>query len=137
MSDEAPSDIIPSAAMSGDDPKRNLSVANAAAITAKVVECIASRIPPERIAKAIDKLLDAKRMTKFGPEEDPRAMEAGVKLYLSYIVGMPTQRIEQVNVNVDADTEAGMEERLKASPALRAKLQQMLDRTGAIEVPGA
>lgn len=98
-----------------------------------VSECVA----PERVAEAVGQLLTAKRLTKAGAEyPDYRAMEAGIKLYLAYTIGLPVQRQEVVTVNVDADTEAGMMDRLAKSPALRAALRKALDAADAGVIEG-
>ncbi len=97
-------------------------------INKEVVVALARKVSPDLIADKIKELLSMTRVTKAGSIPDVRAMEAGIKLYLAYAVGLPTQRSEVVTVNVDADSAVGMEERLRHSPALRAMFRKMLDR---------
>ena len=103
------------------------------AFIAAVNECVT----PERVAESIGQLLTAKRVTKTGAEfPDYRAMEAGIKLYLAYTIGLPVQRQEVVTVNLDADAASDIEARLKSSPAARAALRKALDSAegGAVDV---
>lgn len=97
-------------------------------ISKEVVVALARTVSPDLIARKIKQLLETERETKTGMVPDVRAMEAGIKLYLAYAVGLPTQRSEVVTVAVDADSAVGMEERMRNSPALRAMFQAMLDR---------
>lgn len=95
-------------------------------ITITVVEAMRTAIPPERVIEKIAALMDATRPTKHGPAIDTRAVEVGVRLWLAYTIGLPTQRTENVNVNVDAMSGADMVERLVKSPALREQLRSYL-----------
>ena len=97
-------------------------------INKEVVIALAREVAPDLVAQKIRQLLDMTRMTKAGEVPDVRAMESGIKLYLAYAVGLPTQRSEVISVNVDADSAVGMEERLRNSPALRDLFRKMLDR---------
>lgn len=107
---------------------KRLDLTNPQAINKEVVLAIARKISPERIANKINELLDMTRTLKDGSEiPDVRAREAGVKLALAYMVGLPTQRQEIISVSVDADSSAGLKDRLAASPALRAALRRSLD----------
>jgi len=104
----------------------------------EIVAAIAEHIDPQDIAKTIKALMGAHRALKDGTVLlDTRANEAGVKLALAYLVGVPVQRQEIVQVNVDADASADMLARLKSSPALRDQLAKLLaeaNETGAVEV---
>jgi hypothetical protein len=94
----------------------------------EVMIALARYCPADDVAKTIASLMTAKLVRKDGVEyPDIRAQEAGVKLWLAYMVGMPVQRQEVVTVNLDADSEAGMVDRLRSSPALRAQLRKILD----------
>jgi hypothetical protein len=95
-------------------------------ITVTVVEAMRAAIPPERVIAKIGDLMDATRPTKNGPAIDTRAVEVGVRLWLAYTIGLPTQRTENVNVNLDAMSGADMVERLVKSPALREQLRSYL-----------
>jgi hypothetical protein len=106
-----------------------LSITNPADLSREVLDAIHRHVPPDTVGAVIAKMLDAKRVLKNGTIlDDPRTMEAGVKLYLAYMVGTPIQRSEVVSVNLDADSAVGMEERLRHSPALRQMFKQMLER---------
>lgn len=101
------------------------SLAHAGDLTPKVLAILAEKVPVEEIGDKIRALLDAK--TKDGTRSDFRAVEAGLKIWLSYVVGLPVQRTENVNVNLDADAGAGLRERLAKSPALRSALRKALE----------
>jgi hypothetical protein len=108
-------------------------------ISAKAVEMIVTRIPPERIVAKLDQMLDATRKTKNGVDIDTRAVETAVRLWLAYAVGLPVQRTESVNVNLDADSSVGITDRLARSPALRDQLRKALAEAdaaaGVVDVP--
>lgn len=107
------------------------------AISQAFIVAVSECVKPERVAEAVGQLLTAKRVTKSGTEfPDYRAMEAGIKLYLAYTIGLPVQRQEVVTVNVDADSETGMMDRLAKSPALRAALRKALDAADAGVIEG-
>lgn len=98
---------------------------NIATLTPKIMAAIAERVMPERIGDAILELLDA-NMANDKP--DWRAREAGIKLYLSYMVGMPTQRIEETvtRVNVSLDPE-----KMLSNPATLEAIARKLRGTEA------
>ena len=104
-----------------------VSVTSPGQISKAMAEELARKVPASLIADAILELINAKRMTKHGLETDVRAKEAGLKLALAYKVGLPIQRTEAINVNLDADSAVGMKERLAHSPALRAIFRKILD----------
>lgn len=106
---------------------RKLDLSDPRTINKEVVVALSRAVAPELVADKIKQLLEMTRVTKAGEVPDVRAMEAGIKLYLAYAVGLPTQRSEIVSVNVDADNALGLEERLRHSPALRAMFRKMLD----------
>lgn len=108
-------------------PSRKLDLSDPKTINKEVVVALARSISPDYVADKIKQLLEMTRTTKAGEVPDVRAMEAGIKLYLAYAVGLPTQRSEIVQVNVDADNALGLEERLRHSPALRSMFRKMLD----------
>lgn len=121
-----------------DKNKGLVKLSDPTSLGREIMAAIAAKIPPSKIADTIHKLLDSSRTLKNGTVlADTRAMEAGVKLYLAYMVGVPVQRQEVINVNVDADASAGLLERLKASPAFRDQLGKLLaeaNATGAVDV---
>lgn len=110
------------------------SLANPGDLSPKVLSILTEKVPPAEVADAIGDMIRAKRRTKHGEEVDGRQREAGVKLWLAYAVGLPVQRVESVNVNLDADAGAGLRERLAKSPALRAALRKELDAADSVEV---
>ena len=103
------------------------SLSHAGDLTPKVLAILAEKVPVEEIGDKIRALLDAK--TKDGTRSDFRAVEAGLNIWLSYVVGLPVQRTENVNVNLDADAGAGLRERLAKSPALRSALRKALEES--------
>lgn len=95
---------------------------------------LAELIPVEFVAEKILQLLNAECVNARGESyPDNRAIEAGVKLYMSYQVGMPVQR--QVIVNQTSESAAQTLERLLESPASRRALQQVLDSRGGESGP--
>jgi hypothetical protein len=134
--DDDPDDILPASevneAILADRAERKRgtieSICNPSTISREVISSIAKHVSPDKVGRVIARMLDAKRRLKDNTElDDTRTMEAGLKLYLAYMVGMPTQRQEIVSVNVDADNALGLEERLRHSPALRSMFRKMLD----------
>lgn len=106
---------------------QKLDLSDPRVINKEVVVALARAISPDMIAAKIRELLDMTRTTKAGEVPDVRAMEAGIKLWLAYTAGLPTQRQEIVSVALDADSSLGMRERLAHSPALRQVLRGVLD----------
>jgi hypothetical protein len=105
------------------------SLSNPSDIGREVIAAVARHVRPEKIGQVLERLMDAKRYLRDGTElDDTRAQEAGAKLYLAYMIGTPIQRVETVNVNLDADSAVGLEERLRHSPAMRAMMRKMLDK---------
>ena len=101
-------------------------------VSQRTINLLAERIPPERVVEQLDKLLTAKRVGRNGVETpDVRAIEAGLKLWLAYGIGLPVQRTEAININLDADAALGIEERLAKSPALREQLRRSLEAAEA------
>lgn len=134
---DQPDDILPAAEINAaiiadraDRPRGTIdSICNPATISREVIASIAKHVTPDKVGRVIGRMLDAKRFLKNGDElDDTRTQEAGLKLYLAYMVGMPVQRTEAVNINLDADSAVGMEERLRNSPALRSMFRKMLDK---------
>jgi len=109
-------------------PSQKLDLSDPRQISKEVVVALARKIAPDLIAEKIEALLHATRPTKYGEAADVRAMEAGIKLYLAYAVGLPTQRQEIVTVNLEADNSAGIEARLANSPALLRSMEAIIER---------
>lgn len=108
--------------------KNKLDITDPRVIGKEVVVALARKISPDDIADLVDRLIRTTRPTKFGAVPDARAMEAGIKLYLAYCIGLPTQRQEIVQVNLDADSSIGLAERLANSPALLKSLEQIISK---------
>lgn len=106
-------------------------------LSAETIAAIANKFGGETIANMLIELCDAKCITKGGHEiADNRTRLAALSLTMAYLIGRPVERQEILTVNVDADAEAGLAERLKNSPALREVFRKMLDEidgAGAIE----
>jgi hypothetical protein len=111
-----------------------LSLQDPREINREIVFALARKVPASRIADKIDELIEMKRQTKDGVVTDVRAMEAGIKLYLAYVVGMPTQRQEIVSVSLDADSSIGLAQRLANSPALLKSLKEVITKVEATEI---
>ena len=112
---------------------RPISEISPASISRELMDAIAHEIEPTEIAKCIRELITATRELKNGTVlPDTRAMESGVKLYLAYMIGLPVQRIENLNVNVDAETEEGLTDRLAKSPALRQSFRRVLSKAEGV-----
>ena len=92
---------------------------------------LAELVTPERIAEKIHEMLDATTLVRTGSESteerpDWRTVEAAVKLWLAYQLGMPVQR--QVIVQQAAETSEGTMDRLMSSPAAIKVLESMLTK---------
>lgn len=104
------------------------------ALGPKAVEELARRIPIDRVITLLENMMGAvmvsnsigKAMRERGeaPPPDWRAREAAVKIYLSYVVGMPVQRQHLVKETLTTPTDPTQD--LAASPAARAALARML-----------
>lgn len=103
----------------------------------KLIEAIATEFPVELIVDLLKSLVTAEVITKGGHRiADNRTRLAAATLMLNYLVGRPVERQEIVTVNVDADSETGMMDRLAKSPALRAALRKALDAADAGVIEG-
>lgn len=103
----------------------------------ELARTLASEINAERNAEVLSDALVATRTTGAGVcEPDTRSRLEAAKLALYYIVGMPVQRTESVNVNADAASQGNMVARLRSSPALRAAIRRALleAETGVVDV---
>lgn len=105
------------------------SLAHPGDLSPKVLSVLVDKIPAHEIADKIRQLLDMKRPTKHGEIPDARAMEAGVKLWLAYCVGLPVQRQEIRTETVSTDNDALM--RVLASPAALRSIKNLLAQAEA------
>jgi hypothetical protein len=93
-----------------------------------LIEAIAVDAPPSRIAQTLADALSADLHNRDGsisPDHKTRISAAQILLHFS--VGKPTERIESISVNLDAESSIGLAERLKNSPALRRSLRTILE----------
>jgi len=96
---------------------------------------LARRFSPEKIGDLLEELCNAESVTNGGRRiADNRTRLAAVTLTLAYLIGRPVERQEIISVNLDADSSAGLFERLKASPALRSSLKKLLEDVEAVDV---
>ena len=103
---------------------------SASQLSRRILDRLTTEIPESDIVRGIREMLNASYVTKSGKEHpDFRAREAGIRLYLSYTVGLPLQR--QIVANIAAEgSEDRVEDRLMASPAARIALKEMLIKAG-------
>ena len=95
-------------------------------VTPALIKHLADRFTPEMIGDKIEELLNATHVTRLGQRiADNRAQEAGVKLLLSYMIGLPVQRQEIISLNFDSLEE--LQRRAQQSPALRAALARVVE----------
>ncbi|MDR1190654.1 MAG: hypothetical protein LBK60_03180 [Verrucomicrobiales bacterium] len=108
--------------------RRAGELGNPANVTPALVRHLAEHFTVERIRGKIDELLEATHVTQGGRViPDNRAREAGLKLLLAYLIGLPVQRQEILTGTVEPlET---LERRLRNSPALRQTLTRMLAET--------
>ena len=107
--------------------QRKLLMADPNSINREVLIALAAVCTPELLADRVMMLVNATRINKAGEEEpDIRAMEAGLKLAYSYLVGLPIQRQQVMMQHSEADGTMGLAERMKHSPALRESFRKML-----------
>ncbi len=96
-------------------------------VSKHLLERLAAEVPADTILDGIRKLLAATFVTKSGKEHpDYRAREAGLKLWLNYLVGLPVQRQVIANVPPPKSREESWHE-IERSPAARAALRRVLD----------
>ncbi len=90
------------------------------------MDAMREEITPEKIVQAICQGLSATHQTKRGLAPDHRTRLESARVALAYLEGKPINRVEAAVVSAPPD--AGALVRLLASPAARARLQQLLDR---------
>lgn len=92
-----------------------------------LTESLARETPPDQIARVLREAMSATTVSRSGAvEPDHRTRLQACDLAIKMTVGLPVQRSEAVNVNLDADSAVSMQERLAHSPALRAMFRKML-----------
>ena len=105
---------------------RKHSITNPGDINKQMADVLIKRIPMEEAADAIQSMIRAKRKTRYGEEVDQRAKEAGLKLYYSYVVGLPVQR-QEIKTSGSAMTDGDVMMRILESPALFASMEKMMN----------
>lgn len=86
---------------------------------------LVKEVPVAEVITAIKNMLTANMRTKDGRTvPDYRAREAGAKLYMSYVVGMPVQRVVSTAPPRESDTDTLA--RMLSSPAAREALRRVL-----------
>lgn len=107
----------------------------------RLAEGIAAGIDPSQIVTALREALSATATTRSGAvEPDHRTRLDASRLILSYALGTPIQRSENVTVNLEAESAVGLADRLRSSPALRDALRAALaeaDESGRNSRPPA
>ena len=97
-------------------------------IAADTALAVATKFGGDKLIALFEELAKAECVTNGGKRIPDNRTRLAVAVYLgNHILGTPTQRIETVSVNVDADNALGLEERLRHSPALRSMFRKMLD----------
>ena len=97
-------------------------------IAADTALAVATKFGGDKLLALFEELAQAECVTNGGKRIPDNRTRLAVAVYLgNHILGTPTQRIETVSVNVDADSALGLEERLRHSPALRSMFRKMLD----------
>ena len=93
---------------------------------------LADQIPESRLVQVLSNALTAELVNRDGTRSpDHRTRLSAAETALAYWHGLPIRREESITVNLDADNSLGIEERLRASPALRVMMQKMLERVAA------
>ena len=87
---------------------------------------LVEQFAPETIVEKIEELLNAEVVTKGGEvRPDTRTRESAVKLLLSYTIGLPIQRTQNITMNV-TQSDDDVQELIDGSPTLRAELAEMI-----------
>ena len=116
---------------------RPVDLSKSAHYSPKLIDAIAENFPVEDVVTLLKRITTAQVFTKDGRAmDDHRTQLAAAQLILNYVVGRPVERQEIISVNVNADTESGMLDRLKSSPALRASFRKILDAAEAPAIEG-
>ena len=102
-------------------------------VSQDVALALATKFGADRLAQLFDELAVATCITNGGREIPDNRTRLATAIYVAnQILGTPIQRSEIMNVNLDADSAVGMEERLRNSPALRSMFRKMLDKVETV-----
>ena len=122
-----PANIHPS----GNFSKQELSTPGN--VTAGLMQHLAERFTPELIADKIAELLHATHVTSGNRTiADNRAREAGLKLLLGYLIGLPVQRQEIITRHTSTLEE--LQAKVKNSPEMRRAIAELLDEKSVVQV---
>lgn len=103
------------------------------------LEVINHECPDEEVGKVLRRCLTATTTNRAGVTEPDFKTQLSAAIFITgQRYGLPVRREEVLQVNVDADSAVGLEERLRHSPALRSLLRAALDRAEStvIQAPG-
>jgi hypothetical protein len=104
----------------------------------RLADVLNMECPDEEVGRVLRECLTATTTNRAGVvEPDFKVRLAACQFVTQQRHGLPVRREEILQVNVDADSAVGMEERLRSSPALRSMFRKMLERVdgeGTIEV---
>ncbi|MEZ0300001.1 MAG: hypothetical protein ACAI35_26400 [Candidatus Methylacidiphilales bacterium] len=118
--------------------RRKITTPGPGSISPAVMAHLSKRFPPDYIAGKIGELLEATHIVTGGREvPDNRARESGLKLLMTYLIGLPVQRKEIVQLTVDSLED--LQRRAQQSPALRAAVEKVVGSapgTGSGSGPG-
>lgn len=103
------------------------TLASPGEINRSVVRIMAEKIPADKVAGMVLEMLEATRITKAGEVPDWRAREAAMKIYYSYIEGLPIQRQEIHQTVTNKSDEESM--RVLQSPAMMRAMLAMMSKT--------
>lgn len=94
----------------------------------KLTEVLDAECPDEEVGRVLRECLTATTLSRSGVvEPDFKTRLAAATFVTAQRHGLPVRREEILQVNVNADAETGLAERLKSSPALRQVFRRMLD----------
>jgi hypothetical protein len=94
-----------------------------------LIQVMRDAVSANQISEILQDMLHADIVTKGGnTRPDYRTRERALTLVMSYTLGTPIQRQEQVNYNMDMNdlNPAELVEKLSESPAMIRKLEEML-----------
>lgn len=95
----------------------------------KLAAVLDRECPESEIGRVLRECLTATTTSRSGvAEPDFKTRLAAATFVTTQRHGLPIRREEILQVNVDADSAVGMEERLRHSPALRSMFRKMLER---------
>ncbi len=110
-------------------------------LSVKLINTLVQKFEGDAIPSVLGEAMEATMLNRAGDEvPDMRMRLDAVKLALSYIVGTPMQRTENVNYNMDMSdlNSKQLIEQLAKSPAMLDKVEAMIAearvRSGAVSV---